>query len=387
MELESLNQNQSASKTYKHFTICSDLKNNKKSEGQREFFYVGKNDEKIDFLIKSFDCGYAAETVEKAKSILGRISEKNSLPDIIIFDAAMGELSLKELHRYITTDSNYAAVPFVLDASGTSPNELNLFKSFRFLDEIVFIEKMIPGSETLRSKIYFLKKFKARSQSILPGKSLYKQMTAIDSRFLLKRIFDIVVSSAAILLLSPVYLLIALIIKLESRGPVLYVSQRAGRGYRVFEFYKFRTMEMGADEKINQLSHLNHYNAHDDSESVFFKVINDTRITRIGAFLRNSSLDELPQFINVLLGEMSLVGNRPLPLYEAVKLTTNEWAERFMAPAGITGLWQIKKRGREEMSMEERIKLDISYTQKYNFMYDLWIMVNTPAALIQKSNT
>lgn len=115
--------------------------------------------------------------------------------------------------------------------------------------------------------------------------------------------------------------------------------------------------------------------------------MNDARITKIGAFLRNTSMDELPQFFNVLLGHMSLVGNRPLPLYEAAKLTTDEWADRFIAPAGITGLWQIKKRGQDEMSMEERISLDIAYSHKYNFMYDLWIMANTPAALIQKSNT
>jgi lipopolysaccharide/colanic/teichoic acid biosynthesis glycosyltransferase len=106
----------------------------------------------------------------------------------------------------------------------------------------------------------------------------------------------------------------------------------------------------------------------------------------VGAFLRNTSLDELPQLFNVLWGDMSLVGNRPLPLYEAATLTTDEWAARFLAPAGITGLWQIKKRGHNEMSVEERINLDITYSQKYSFMYDLWIMANTPFALIQKSN-
>jgi lipopolysaccharide/colanic/teichoic acid biosynthesis glycosyltransferase len=146
-------------------------------------------------------------------------------------------------------------------------------------------------------------------------------------------------------------------------------------------------MVMGADEKIDELSHLNYYNANDENGSVFFKVENDARITPIGAFLRNTSMDELPQFFNVLFGHMSLVGNRPLPLYEAVRLTTDEWADRFVAPAGITGLWQIKKRKKEGMSMEERISLDIAYTHKYNFMYDLWIMANTPAALIQKPNT
>jgi lipopolysaccharide/colanic/teichoic acid biosynthesis glycosyltransferase len=175
-------------------------------------------------------------------------------------------------------------------------------------------------------------------------------------------------------------------VKLESRGPIFYIAKRAGRGYRIFNFYKFRTMEVGADKKIEQMSHLNQYNANASSGPVFFKVTNDPRITKVGAFLRNSSLDELPQLINVLLGDMSLVGNRPLPLYEAATLTTDVWAERFMAPAGITGLWQIKKRGQEDMSVEERIGLDIDYANRNNFMYDLWIMANTPTALLQKSN-
>ena len=102
--------------------------------------------------------------------------------------------------------------------------------------------------------------------------------------------------------------------------------------------------------------------------------------------LRKYKLDELPQLFNVLLGDMSLVGNRPLPLYEAATLTTDEWAARFLAPAGITGLWQIKKRGHKEMSVKERIELDIQYSKECSFLYDLWIMANTPFVLVQKSN-
>jgi lipopolysaccharide/colanic/teichoic acid biosynthesis glycosyltransferase len=144
-------------------------------------------------------------------------------------------------------------------------------------------------------------------------------------------------------------------------------------------------MEVNADKKIEALAHLNQYNS-DTKGPKFFKISNDPRITRFGKFLRNSSLDELPQLYNVLKGEMSLVGNRPLPLYEAATLTTNEFVERFMAPAGITGLWQIKKRGQAEMSIEERINLDISYARNSNLLYDLWIMANTPKAIFQKSN-
>ena len=139
-------------------------------------------------------------------------------------------------------------------------------------------------------------------------------------------------------------------------------------GFKIFKFYKFRTMEVNADKKIEALAHLNQYSSQNEVVR-FFKISNDPRITKVGRFLRNTSLDELPQLFNVLKGDMSLVGNRPLPLYEAATLTTNECVERFMAPAGITGLWQIKKRGKAEISIEERIELDISYARKASLLY------------------
>jgi lipopolysaccharide/colanic/teichoic acid biosynthesis glycosyltransferase len=111
---------------------------------------------------------------------------------------------------------------------------------------------------------------------------------------------------------------------------------------------------------------------------------NDPRITRIGGFLRSSSLDELPQLFNILMGDMSLVGNRPLPLYEAEMLTSNEWSMRFLGPAGLTGLWQISKRGKEDMSERERKKLDNFYAQNYSFWLDLKILLGTFPALFQK---
>jgi lipopolysaccharide/colanic/teichoic acid biosynthesis glycosyltransferase len=143
---------------------------------------------------------------------------------------------------------------------------------------------------------------------------------------------------------------------------------------------------MDADTLIENLGHLNQYQESYDGKAKFLKIINDPRITRVGKFLRKTSLDELPQLFNVLKGDMSLVGNRPLPLYEASTLTTNEYIPRFMAPAGITGLWQVTKRGYEAMSANERINLDILYAKKRSFLLDLKILMLTPKALFQESD-
>ncbi len=244
-----------------------------------------------------------------------------------------------------------------------------------------------------------------------------------------KRIFDIIISGTALLVLAPVMLLIVLAIKLESRGPVMYAAPRAGMGFKRFRLLKFRTMYSGADQKLKDLAHLNLYaqpsspdsnlNECDEcirlrtscsplmitiegtiicerlmklrkeskSAGTFFKIANDPRITPVGKFLRNTSLDELPQFINVFIGDMSLVGNRPLPIYEAEKLTNDVAAMRFIAPAGITGLWQVTKRGKKgEMSDEERISLDNTYALHGSLWFDVKLMVKTIPALLQSEN-
>ena len=197
-----------------------------------------------------------------------------------------------------------------------------------------------------------------------------------------KRAFDILFASVMILLLSPVLILIALVIKLESKGSIIYRSKRVGSGYEVFDFLKFRSMFQGADAKLAQLSHLNQYDEKGGGPT-FVKIQDDPRVTRVGKFIRKTSLDELPQLFNVLFGDMSIVGNRPLPLYEAEQLTKDEWAMRFLAPAGITGLWQVSKRGKADMSVEERIKLDISYAENFSFWYDTKILAKTIPAMIQ----
>ncbi len=241
-----------------------------------------------------------------------------------------------------------------------------------------------------------------------------------------KRLFDIILSSMVLLVFSPVIIIIAISIKLTSKGPVMYQSERVGTGYDVFTFFKFRTMYVGADMELGKLSQLNEYLvSHKSSdkhlvnieecpeckpgkpcspiliidgveicenlylkkkrkmllESTFFKIKDDPRITPAGKFIRSSHLDELPQFINVLKGDMSIVGNRPLPLYEAEKLTTDEWSYRFLAPAGITGLWQVSKH--DKIKTENRIRLDNQYAMISSPWQDFLIILKTIPALFR----
>jgi lipopolysaccharide/colanic/teichoic acid biosynthesis glycosyltransferase len=386
MELAYLPQNKLIGKTYKHFTVNSyPVVHAGDTAKKSEFFYVGKNSRLIDGLVNLFDGGYAAENAEKAIAILAKVVEKrNTCPSVIIIDAALGVSALHIIHRFQSVSSVLSSIPLMVEVSGIPTDKVADFRRLSFIDDIIDLQQC---NERLLTKISFLSRIKDYNNQKELQQKIQKPAHPFTAKYSpFKRLFDIVVASLALVLLSPLFILIAIAVKLESKGPVFYIAKRAGRGYRIFNFYKFRTMVVGADQKVEQLTHLNQYNATTSEGPVFFKISNDPRITRVGAFLRNTSLDELPQFINVLLADMSLVGNRPLPLYEAQTLTTDEWAARFMATAGITGLWQIKKRGQEDMSVEERIGLDIIYANHNNFMYDLWIMANTPTALMQKSN-
>jgi len=245
-----------------------------------------------------------------------------------------------------------------------------------------------------------------------------------------KRIFDVCFAGLALILLFPLFILVALFIRLESKGPVFYYSLRTGTGFKIFKFYKFRSMYINADQKVKDLMHLNQYNHEQQPEqitqtnavlcnacmqtgkcqypvyadgakwcekdeayrnsqksgSAFFKLTNDPRITKVGNFIRNTSIDELPQLWNVIKGDMSIVGNRPLPIYEAEKLTTDKSVLRFAAPAGLTGLWQVEKRGKGSMSEEERLMLDNTYAKNQSFANDIKLILRTIPAIFQKEN-
>lgn len=233
-------------------------------------------------------------------------------------------------------------------------------------------------------RLSFLAQFKLIKPSI---EELGEQIKVSYKLPLEKRVFDVVFAGGLLLVLLPLFAVVAIAIRLESPGPVVYKSKRVGTGYRIFDFYKFRSMRPDADKLLAQLAkEKNQYAAEESgaAQSAFVKLKDDPRITKIGSFIRNTSIDELPQLFNILIGDMSTVGNRPLPLYEAEQLTSNEWADRFLAPAGLTGLWQVSKRGKLDMSERERKKLDNFYAQKHSFWLDMKILFSTIPAMFQK---
>ena len=262
-----------------------------------------------------------------------------------------------------------------------------------------------------------------------------------------KRLFDIIFSFLGIIILSPVFIITAIAIRLESKGPVIFKSKRVGTNYTVFNFLKFRSMYADAEQRLKEVAKEagnqyaekpeenkdqqtvitaplgdeaemmmmdmgmesgmmisddevmlvgddyvvaeSDFNKEKEEEvnNAFVKIENDPRVTKVGKFIRKYSIDELPQLFNILKGDMSIVGNRPLPLYEAEKLTIDSSIDRFMAPAGLTGLWQVEERGKGGMmSAEERKQLDITYGQTYCFTLDMKIIFRTLTAFIQKEN-
>ena len=341
--------------------------------------------------------------------------------DLIVADRTNGH----QLASTVRSKNDYRLVPFLVTSR---LGETRVEKTTR-LTGITDILAVNEDNQRLQAKISYYLKLNTQVQAFGP-----LQPFASVQPFSLpwwKRLLDISVSLTLLLLLSPILLIVALLIVLDSKGPIIYKSKRAGANFHVFDMYKFRTMKVEADQLLGQLASQNIYAAtpvqtdqttkletlcstcrqqgvscqqllfdqdrpvcekihlqQSEKSAKFMKFRNDPRITRLGTFLRNSSLDELPQFVNILVGDMSLVGNRPLPLYEAEKLTSDEFARRFAGPAGLTGLWQVKKRGKGQgpMSDKERTLLDIEYSSTFSFKTDLLIIWKTLFSLWQKEN-
>jgi exopolysaccharide biosynthesis polyprenyl glycosylphosphotransferase len=191
----------------------------------------------------------------------------------------------------------------------------------------------------------------------------------------IKRIIDITISALALILLAPLFVMIGILIKIDSRGPIFFVQERVGYNKRRFEFYKFRTMTSDAEKRQAEMEHLN------EVSGPVFKVKDDPRVTKIGKILRKTSMDELPQLFNVLKGDMSLVGPRPLPIRDYKRFDKSWQKRRFSIRPGLTCLWQIQ--GRNELSFEKWIELDMEYIDHWSLLLDLRILVKTIPAVFR----
>ena len=229
--------------------------------------------------------------------------------------------------------------------------------------------------------IFDLKEARHRSEEF-DGDALISHDTTITDFWglAIKRTIDIIVSLTAIILISPVMLIAALLVKLTSPGPIFFVQKRLGLNKRMFNIYKFRTMVMDAEARLKEIEHLN------EANGAVFKIKKDPRITLVGSFLRKTSIDELPQLFNVLKGEMSLVGPRPLQVrdYELFETHCGDWQrKRFSVRPGITCLWQIT--GRSSTTFEKWMELDLQYIRTWSLWLDLEILAKTVPAVLKGS--
>lgn len=397
-------------------------------ENQTTILYIGCSSEVIESLNSNNRISLIVQP--NALTAVGYL-ETGPPPEAILcelFIAGSSGFQMFDLARKIPA---LTKVPFIL-------------LGFEFRDEYYkeafgkkvddFLVWPLGSIDGLLDRIKFLVGFKNK----YPGEKVAGSEIPRYKMPLSKRVFDITMASLALLCLSPLLLIIILAIRLESKGKIYYSSKRVGR--KPFDFYKLRSMRTGSDAELAKLAKdKNQYAVADRqatidfsrpcplcaelpegetcspvlhisnneicdywyieqkrevarTKSIFVKISNDPRVTRVGKFIRKTSIDELPQLINVLKGDMSIVGNRPLPVYEAELLTINSIANRFLAPAGITGLWQVELRGKAGvMSEEERKRLDNEYAShfvgdKYSFWYDIKLILRTIPALLQKDS-
>ncbi|MEI7490929.1 MAG: sugar transferase [Bacteroidota bacterium] len=339
--------------------------------------------------------------------------------DAIVCELLLPGINAFSFFRRLKLNKLYQKTPFIV---------ISFFKDYSAKKNAYMLgiddfyhQDIVP--ENIHNRINLLKKFKSEFENKTIVVDTSVSFNAYKTPFI-KRTFDLLVAGTSLLVLSPLMIITMFAIRIESRGKVYYFSKRVGANYKIFDFYKFRSMYPDADKRLKEVEHLNQYisetvevkctecaklpegqycsplvyydgeqvceriaNKRRSARKAFLKIKDDPRITKVGKFIRMTSIDELPQLINVLKGDMSIVGNRPLPLNEAEALTKKKWSRRFRSAAGLTGLWQVEKRGRTgPMSEEERFALDNYYAEHNTFWSDLVIIFRTFGALFQKEN-
>ncbi|NEW81801.1 MAG: sugar transferase [Mariniphaga sp.] len=393
-----------------------------------KILYIGRSSEDINDLRTHPD----VSVVHKSNSLEAiNYLKSGNKPDAVISEMILSGGDGLEMNQWIRERPEFDRVAFILISYEFKDELIKMAFSKRIDD---FFVLPIPSAKSIVGRIKFLIEFRNKYSLVS-----YVNTDNQDIKYampLSKRLFDLLVAISALIVLSPILLFIVIAIRLESKGKVYYISKRVGR--EPFDFYKLRSMRVGADSELKKLakdknqydtaskqseidfskpcpvcaklsgekscSPILHIGPHSicdywyntqkrevaKSKSAFIKIADDPRITKVGKFIRNTSIDELPQLINVIKGDMSIVGNRPLPVYEAELLTRGLLSKRFLAPAGITGLWQVELRGKGGvMSEDERMRLDNEYADHfignaYSFWYDLKLILRTVPALFQK---
>jgi exopolysaccharide biosynthesis polyprenyl glycosylphosphotransferase len=297
-------------------------------------------------------------------------------------------------HIQLIEEQNFYTVLGTADSTSLDLN--NRDRTFAYLRELGIVEVFVSWS-SIKNRLYVCWHFHTAGITIriLPVKQeLYHPKSVIwmlddlpcltipaplitGSDFWVKRVFDLIGSTILLSILSPLYLLIAILIKLDSKGPIFFRQDRIGLHSKKFKIWKFRTMVTNAEKLQASLEAKNEI-----KDGVLFKLKDDPRITKIGKFLRRYSLDELPQLFNVAIGEMSLVGPRPLPLRDVERFKTMHFIRQDVLP-GITGLWQVSGRSDIE-NFEDGVRLDINYIENWSVWLDLTILLKTVGVVFQK---
>lgn len=410
----------------------------------QNFIYIGTNKKTIERFSSTPDIMfYAAQNGVQAIKVIDRIHEKL---DIAVFyeshEINQDISEIRILHKI------FPGIYMVLVT-----NELSKENGYAYLKS--GISNTIPF-DTDQGTLQNVKDFlNLKKESKIREISIKSEKYQTFHLPLWKRMFDLVFSTIGLLFLSPLFLITAIAIKWESKGPVIYKSKRVGCNYKIFDCLKFRSMYTNMDDYIKNYKDKNIYTENkeeeekerieksenlyisddnvdeiiekgmnstddiakdsvheevkegtilvgddylinqkryseerkEDIDNPYIKLKDDPRITKVGYYIRKFSIDELPQLINIIKGDMSIVGNRPLPLYEAELLTSDEYVERFIAPAGLTGLWQVIDRGKKgSTSSEERKRLDIKYAHEFSFKMDMKIILKTFTSFIQEEN-
>jgi len=306
----------------------------------------------------------------------------------------ISEIENRDRHSQLIEQESYYNIVKVADASAL--DRANRQQTFESLKSLGVVEAFVSW-QAIHRRLYLCwhfqragitlrilptnwESFFPRSEFQMLGNVPAPAIIApliVGSDYWVKRCFDFCCGAALFILLSPLYLVLAILIKLDSPGPIFFRQTRIGLHGRKFKVWKFRTMVINADQLQSNLESKNEM-----KDGILFKIKNDPRVTALGSFLRRYSLDELPQLFNILLGEMSFVGPRPLPVRDVSRFEERHFIRQEVLP-GITGLWQVSGRSNIE-SFEEAVNLDISYIANWSLWLDLEILVQTVRVVLQR---